>query len=224
MFEFYLDTADATKVLQLNQSLPIYGVTTNPSILAQAGLGISTVLPAMDKALGGSARMHVQVVTQTAEAMLVEARQLQALPYDIVVKVPATSVGLAAIKLMKAEGITVLATAIYTAQQGFLAALCGADYLAPYVNRIEAMGSDGVGVVADIQTLLVRHHFAAKLLPASFKNTLQVMDVLQLGVAAITIPVDIAEQMMAHPAVQPAVDQFTQDWQAVFGDRSVVES
>ncbi|NOQ16518.1 MAG: fructose-6-phosphate aldolase, partial [Methyloprofundus sp.] len=196
----------------------------NPSILAKAGLGIATVLPDINTALGGQARFHVQVVSQTAEAMLAEALQLDALPYDIVVKVPATQVGLAAIKLMKAEGIIVLATAIYTAQQGFLAALCGADYLAPYVNRIDAMGVDGIGVVADIQALLVRHGFAAKLLPASFKNTLQVMDILQLGVASITIPVEIAEQMMAHPAVQPAVDQFTQDWQASFGDKLVVDS
>ncbi|BCG64568.1 MAG: fructose-6-phosphate aldolase 1 [Methyloprofundus sp.] len=224
MFEFYLDTADAEKVAELNKSIPIFGVTTNPSILAKAGLGIATVFPDISTALGGQARFHVQVVSQTAEAMLAEALQLDALPYDIVVKVPATQVGLAAIKLMKAEGIMVLATAIYTAQQGFLAALCGADYLAPYVNRIDAMGVDGIGVVADIQALLVRHGFAAKLLPASFKNTLQVMDILQLGVASITIPVEIAEQMMAHPAVQPAVDQFTQDWQAGFGDKLVIDS
>jgi TalC/MipB family fructose-6-phosphate aldolase len=118
----------------------------------------------------------------------------------------------------------VLATAIYSAHQGFLAALCGADYLAPYVNRIDVMGADGVGVVAELQLLLDQHRLDSKILPASFKNTQQVMDVLKLGVGAITLPVDVAAQMFAHPAVQPAVDHFIHDWQGVFGSKLSFES
>ncbi len=140
------------------------------------------------------------------------------------VKVPATETGLAAIRKIKAEDILVLATAVYSAQQGFLAALCGADYLAPYVNRIDAMGADGVGVVADLQVLLDQHRLDCTILPASFKNTQQVMNVLKLGVGAITLPVDVAAQLFAHPAVQPAVEQFTQDWQGVFGSKLSFES
>ena len=118
----------------------------------------------------------------------------------------------------------VLATAIYSVQQGFLAALCGADYLAPYVNRIDAMGVSGINVVADIQLLLNQQGLASKLLPASFKNTQQVMDVLKLGIEAITLPVDIADQLMSHPAVQPAVNQFEKDWVTAFGDQLSFES
>ena len=127
-------------------------------------------------------------------------------------------------KKIKAEKITVLATAIYNVQQGFLAALCGADYLAPYVNRIDAMGANGVGVVADLQLLLNQHHLDSKILPASFKNVQQVMEVLKLGVGAITIPYDIAAQLFTHPAVQPAVDQFSHDWQEAFGNKLSFES
>jgi len=218
MFELYLDTADAQQVASLNKSLPVFGVTTNPSILAKAGLGVNQALPALAKALNGQARFHVQVVSQSAEGMLAEAIKLH------VVKVPATRIGLATIKLMKAEGITVLATAIYSVQQGFFAALCGADYLAPYVNRIDAMGANGIAVVAGLQNLINQQGLSTKLLPASFKNTQQVLDILQLGVASITLPVDIAEQMMSHPAVQPAVDQFSRDWQTSFGDQLSFES
>ena len=156
--------------------------------------------------------------------MLEEAKHINALPYDMVVKVPATEVGLAAIKKMKAENIQVLATAIYSTQQGFLAALCGADYLAPYVNRIDATGADGIGVVADLQLLLDQYHLDSKILPASFKNTQQVMGVLKVGVGAITLPVDVAALMFAHPAVQPAVDQFIYDWQMCFGSKLSFES
>jgi TalC/MipB family fructose-6-phosphate aldolase len=166
----------------------------------------------------------VQVVGENADAMLQEALRLQELPYRIVVKVPATEIGLAAIKRMKAQNLPVLATAIYSVQQGFLAALCGADYLAPYVNRIDAMGAHGPGVVANLQSLLDRHRLGSKLLPASFKNTQQVLEVLKAGVGAITLPPGIAAELFAHPAVQPAVSGFRQDWQDVFGQKLSFES
>jgi TalC/MipB family fructose-6-phosphate aldolase len=224
MLELYLDTVDVAQVARFNVCLPIRGVTTNPSILAKSGMGLQQTLPALAQVLGSEARFHVQVVSQTIMGMVEEAKQIAALPYDMVVKVPATELGLAAIRQMKAARIQVLATAIYSAHQGFLAALCGADYLAPYVNRIGAMGADGVGVVADLQLLLDRHGLDSKILPASFKNTQQVLEVLKVGVAAITLPVEVVAQMFANPAVQPAVDTFTQDWQGVFGKKLAFES
>ena len=102
-----------------------------------------------------------------------------------------------------------------------------ADYLAPYVNRIDAISKNdagGIGVVADLQALIDRHQLPGKLLPASFKNTQQVQGVLKAGVSAITIPVEIADELLTHPAAQPAVDRFNQDWQAVFGQTLPFES
>lgn len=224
MFELYLDTADIDQIARFSASLPVRGITTNPSILARAGVGLAELMPQVAEVLGKEARFHVQVVSESANAMLKEALSLQELPYDIVIKVPATEVGLAAIKQIKARNIPVLATAIYSVQQGFLAALCGADYLAPYVNRIDAIGGNGVGVVSDIQLLLDRHHFAGKLLPASFKNTQQVLEVAKIGVESITLPVEIAAEMFVHPAVQGAVNCFTQDWQGFFGQKLSFES
>jgi len=224
MFELYLDTADIGHIARFGAALPVRGITTNPSILAKAGIGLGALLPQVAGVLGNQARIHVQVVSDSADAMLKEALSVIELPYDIVVKVPATEIGLAAIKQMKARNIPVLATAIYSVQQGFLAALCGADYLAPYVNRIDALGANGTGVVADLQRLLDRHQLASKLLPASFKNTQQVLAVLQAGVASITLPAEIAAELFAHPSVQPAVNRFSQDWRDVFGPALSFES
>lgn len=137
MLELYLDTVDVIQVARFNECMPIRGVTTNPSILAAAGVGLQQALPALAEVLGDGARFHVQVVSHTVAQMLEEAEQIRALPYDLVVKVPVTETGLAAIRKMKAENIPGLATAVYSAHQGFLAALCGADYLAPYVNRCD---------------------------------------------------------------------------------------
>ena len=229
MFELYLDTADAGQIARLGACLPIRGITTNPSILAGANTGLNELLPKVTGTLGENARIYVQVVSESADAMLNEAQNLRKLPFDIIVKVPATETGLTAIKMMKAQHIPVpvLATAIYSVQQGFLAALCGADYLAPYVNRIDAInenGIDGIGVVADLQTLIDRHQFHSKLLPASFKNMQQVLGVLKVGVSAMTVPVDIADAMLTQPTVKPAVDRFNQDWRTVFGQTLPFES
>ena len=219
MIELYLDTADVNETARFNRCLPLRGITTNPSILAKSKKGLLETLESMSGILGSKARFHAQVVSTDVSGMVAEARALNELPYDIVVKVPATEMGLNAIKL-----IQVLATAIYSAHQGFLAALCGADYLAPYVNRIDAMGESGVEVVADLQLLLNQNNLPAKILAASFKNTRQVVDVMKLGIDAITLPVDVATQMFAHPAVQPAVDQFTKDWNGAFGNNLSYQS
>ncbi|MCF6204203.1 MAG: fructose-6-phosphate aldolase [Methylococcaceae bacterium] len=224
MIELYLDTVDINQVSRLNACLPLKGVTTNPSILAKAGRGVNHVLPELANVIGSEARFHIQVVSQILDEIVDEAFKINSLPYDIVVKIPATETGLAAIKKIKQQNIPVLATAIYSVQQGILAALSGADYLAPYVNRMDTMGNDGIKVVSDLQLLLTQQDLDCKLLPASFKNTLQVIEVMKLGVKAITIPVDIAIQMLEHPAVDSAVQQFSQDWINVFGDKLSFES
>lgn len=101
MIELYLDTADVAEVKRFNQCLPLKGVTTNPSILAKSKQGLNQTLAGMQEALGGTPRFHAQVVSTTVEDMVEEARQIHELPYDMVVKVPATETGLSAIKLMK---------------------------------------------------------------------------------------------------------------------------
>ncbi|SEN20983.1 transaldolase family protein [Nitrosomonas marina] len=233
MFELYLDTADIDQIACHSKYLPLRGITTNPSILANTNTGLQELLPKVREVIGEKARIHVQVVSANADAMLNEAVNLHKLPYDIVVKVPATETGIAAIRMMKRQQVPVLATAIYSVQQGFLAALCGADYLAPYVSRIDSIvtsgddnidGIGGVGVVADLQALIDQHQLPVRLLPASFKNMRQVLGVLNAGVSAITIPPEIAVKMLSHPALQPAVDRFNLDWQTVFGQTLPFES
>ncbi len=224
MIELYLDTVDIEQISRFNSCLPIKGVTTNPTILANAGLGVNQVLSEITQIIGTKACFHIQVVSNTVDEIVAEAEKIDALPYDLVVKVPASEQGLAAIKRIKQNNISVLATAIYSTQQGFFAALCSADYLAPYVNRMDMIGFDGIKVVADLQQLLDQQGFHCKLLPASFKNTKQVIDVMKLGVEAITLPVDVVSQMINHPVVDSAIGQFNQDWQAVFGTKLSYET
>lgn len=224
MLEIYLDTANLQQIQQLAPIFPLRGVTTNPSIMAAGGVGLSDLLPELAKILGKQTRIHVQVLSNNVDGIVEEARLLHALPYDIVVKIPAHANGLAAIKRIKQDDVPVLATAIYSKQQAMLAALNGADYLAPYLNRIDNLGVDSIEVISTIQNFLDQYQLPSKLLVASFKNLNQVLSVLDLGVGAVTLPTDIAWQFLNMPATDTAVEKFNSDWQLQFADKLSYQS
>ena len=132
-------------------------------------------------------------------------------------RIPSSSLkGLRAVKAAKAEGLNVLATSIYTPEQGFLAALSGADYLAPYCNRMCNYG-DGVARVIDLIRMVEVQGLSSKVIAASFHNVEQVHQLILAGVPAVTVPPAIAEAMMNHPGTESAVDDFTADWQRTYG-------
>lgn len=215
--ELYLDTSDVAAVRKLARIFPLAGVTTNPSIVAAGKTPLEELLPALQDALGGKGRLFAQVMATTAEGMVKDARKLRRIIADIVVKVPVSAEGLAAIKLLKAEGIPTLGTAVYGAGQGLLSALAGAEYVAPYVNRVDAQGGNGIQTVCDLQRLLSLHAPDAKVLAASFKTPRQALDCMLAGCGSITLPLDVAQQFIAAPAVDAAIAKFEQDWQGAFG-------
>lgn len=219
--ELYLDTSDVAAVKRLARIFPLAGVTTNPSIVAAGKTPVEVLLPQLYDALDGKGRLFAQVMANTAEGMVADAHKLRAIIPDLVVKVPVTAEGLAAIKCLKAEGIPTLGTAVYGAGQGLLSALAGAEYVAPYVNRVDAQGGDGVQTVKDLQRLLSLHAPGAKVLAASFKTPRQALACLLAGCESITLPLDVAQQFIAAPAVEAAVAKFEQDWQTAFGRTSI---
>jgi fructose-6-phosphate aldolase 1 len=214
--ELYLDTADVVAVKRLARVMPLAGVTTNPSIVARQGVPLWEVLPALRDALGGRGTLFAQVMAPTADAMVEEALQLRERVADLVVKVPSTAEGFHAMKTLTAQKVPTLGTAVYGAAQGLLAALSGAAYVAPYVNRLDAQGGDGIAVVTELQKLLTLHAPHAQVLAASFKSPRQALDCLLAGCTSITIPVDVADQWLKSPAVDAAIAQFESDWSNAF--------
>ncbi|MEY8709856.1 fructose-6-phosphate aldolase [Mangrovibacter phragmitis] len=219
--ELYLDTADIHAIKKLARILPLAGVTTNPSIVASSKQRPENLLPALYDALGGTGQLFAQVMADTAQGMVDDARKLRAIIPDLVVKVPVTPEGLAAIKCLSKEGIPTLGTAVYGAAQGLLSALAGARYVAPYINRVDAQGGSGIELVNDLQSLLVQHAPQAQVLAASFKTPRQALDCLLAGCGAITLPVDVATQFISAPAVTAAVEKFEQDWLGAFESKQL---
>lgn len=215
--EFYLDTADVDAVSRLAKVLPIKGVTTNPSIVARGKRDIYSVLQELQSVIGAEGQLFAQVLGREAEQMVAEAHRLREIVPSLVVKVPVTHAGLTAIKQLKALNIPTLGTAVYGAGQGFYAALAGASYIAPYVNRLDSQGGDGIGLVRDLQKLIDLHCPATQVLAASFRTPRQVLDCLLTGCSAITVDPALAELFLQDPAVDDALTRFDRDWSAAYG-------
>ena len=217
--ELFLDTADAQAVKELSETLTIAGVTTNPTIITRSGKTLERVIDEMCKTLAPNQKSFFQVIATDFDGILEETRRICALREDAYAKIPVTPVGLKAIKAAKAEGLNVLATAIYSADQAFLAAMNGADYLAPYVNRMCNYG-DGVGQVADLVNMLATNGLPSKICAASFKNTEQVHDMICVGAQSVTVAPDIVWTMVKHPGTGIAVEEFSAAWENSFGRRT----
>ena len=133
------------------------------------------------------------------------------------VKVPTTKEGLKAMRILKAEGANVTATAIYTQIQAFLAAKAGADYAAPYVNRIDNLGANGIKVAKDIHDIFKKNGLKTEVLAASFKNSQQVLELCEYGVGAATISPDVIEGLIINDSVTMAVEAFVKDFEGLCG-------
>lgn len=214
--ELILDTADVQAIKKYNEYLTIDGVTTNPTIITKSGKPFDVVISEILEILDDNQSLYVQVLATTCDEIVEEAAYIHSLrEKNIYAKIPVTNEGLKAIKLCKQRGFHVLATAIYSAEQGFLAALSGADCLAPYVNRMDNLGN-GVQNVLDLVEMLRINNMNTRVIAASFKNTSQVHSLIKGGIQAVTVPTDVLQNMMDHPMTDIAVDTFSKDWKTAY--------
>ena len=214
-----IDDANIEKIKKIYELYPVDGVSTNPSILAKTGRPPYEVLKEIRRIIGDEGELFVQATGATAELMLEEARRIVAeTGSNTLVKIPCTPEGFKAMKLLHNEGIRFIGTAIYTAMQGFLAAKCGAEYVAPYVNRIDNMGFDGIQVSKDIHDAISKSGYNCGLLAASFKNSQQVLELTKYGVKAVTLAPDVIEALVKNAAIDAAVEQFNSDFAALVGE------
>lgn len=213
-----VDFANLDQIKEMYSYYPVDGVTTNPSILAKEGKNPYKVLKAIREFIGQDAELHVQVVSLDAEEIVKEAHKIrEELGTSTYVKVPVTREGLKAIKILSKEGVNITATAIYTQMQAYLAGKAGALYAAPYVNRIDNLGADGVKVAKEIHDIFKKNELKTEVLAASFKNSQQVLELAKYGIGAATIAPDVIEGLIKLDAVTCAVAAFNKDFEKLCG-------
>ena len=213
-----LDTANVEQIAKCFDFFPIAGVTTNPTLIAREERPLYDILTDIRDVIGETAMLHVQVLGPDAATMVAEANQLRdRLGSGIFPKLPVTREGLKAIRILASSGFSVTATAILTPLQALLAARAGAAFTAPYVNRIDNSGGDGVGVVTDIVRMFSIHGLPTKVLTASFKNVRQVHDMALAGAHAATMTPELLDLVFSHPLTDSGVANFNADWAAAYG-------
>lgn len=216
--EYYIDSANTIAIEKLVRDFPIAGVTTNPSIVGKANTALSPLLKKIREIIGEERRIFVQTLSSHPEDVLGDAEAVKNLiGENISIKVPCTADGLHAMTLLKENDYTVTATAVFTPQQAMLAAVAGADYVAPYVNRLDSITSDSVKVVEDTISLFNLTGIKSVVLAASFKNAEQIHRTMLAGCQTVTIPPELFPSLINHPMTKNALEQFDNDWARVYG-------
>ena len=217
---YMLDTANIEAIKKGVDLYPLSGVTTNPTIVAREKRSLKSIISDIREVIGRERMLHVQVMGKTADVMLKEVQALKAIDEQLIIKVPVTAQGIKAIGQISREGHSVTATAILTPQQALMAAMAGAEFLAPYVNRLDNICSGGIQVVSEIALLIENYNLDAKILAASFKNVQQVHEVALTGAQSVTIAPDVFDQLIVHPLTDSGVSGFVSDWEQAYGENT----
>lgn len=214
-----IDDANVEAIRRVWDTYPCAGVTTNPSILAKSGRRPFEVLHEIRGIIGQEAELHVQVIAADAAGMVEDAHRIVSeLGRGTYVKVPSVAEGFKAMKALHKEGIRLTATAIYTPMQAYLAGMCGAQYAAPYINRIDNMGYNGVQVAKEIHDIFTKNGIPCSVLAASFKNSQQVLELCKYGVGACTVSCDVIEGFVKNAAIDAAIGAFAADFAGLAGE------
>ncbi|GBD10714.1 Transaldolase [bacterium HR23] len=213
--ELFLDTANLEEIRQAVRLGVISGVTTNPSLAAKEGIGD---LEAYKSAVLEIARLvhgpiSVEVTALDAEGMVAQARDIAAWHPQVVVKLPSTVAGFQAMAVVCKEGIRVNQTLCFSLNQALLGARLGVAFISPFVGRLDDEGHQGMALVADIVHLVRRYAYPTKVLAASIRHPLHVVEAMRVGADIATVPFKVLMQMTHHPLTDVGIQRFTQDWE-----------
>jgi fructose-6-phosphate aldolase 2 len=215
---YMADTADLEELRELYTFFPLEGVTTNPTILKHAGYKLSVAVEGIQE-LVGTGMVHVQMVSSQTEDMVREAKKYRSyfdFGDNFYAKIPVTPNGYKAMRILKDAGVNVTATAIFTQQQALVAMKAGADFVAPYVSRLDNISSHGIEVVGDIVENIALYGLNGKVLAASFKTVDQIYRTSMVGAHSATISPELLHQLIKHPMTDISVNQFEIDAEGLY--------
>jgi len=218
---YIIDSADPSFIKDMMDKYEILGITTNPTIIAKENKEYIPLLQELDALLTGK-DFHVQLVDETYEGMIAEANKLRKIIKTILhIKIPVSDAGFKAIRRLSSYDFSVTATAVCTVNQGIMAAINGAEYLAIYVNRISNSGLDGNAVIKDIKDALLRFNLNTKVVGASYKSVHQVTDSIRNGVDQVTVGKDLFEKLFYSDITEKSIKQFTNDFNDLYSNEEV---
>lgn len=211
--KLFIDTANTEEIRQANDLGVICGVTTNPSLIAKEGLVFEEVIKEITSIVDGP--ISAEVVSLEAPKMVEEALELVKIHSNIVIKIPMTTEGLKATKILSSKGIKTNVTLIFSAAQALLAARAGATYVSPFVGRLDDIGQTGMDLVSDIAEIFDIHGITTEIIAASIRSPLHVIDAAKAGADIATVPYGVILQMTKHPLTDNGIERFMKDWEGL---------
>lgn len=211
--KFFVDTAEVEEIREASRLGILDGVTTNPTLIARTGRRFEEVIREICSIVSGP--VSAEVVATDTEGMVTEARSHAGLAPNVVVKVPLTAAGLRAVKILSQEGIKTNVTLCFSAVQALLAAKAGADYISPFVGRLDDRGHRGMEVVEQIRTIYDNYDFETEIIVASIRHPLHVLEAALMGADIATVPFATFEKLLSHPLTDEGIRRFLSDWEKV---------
>ena len=212
--KFFLDTANVDQIREANEMGVISGVTTNPSLIAKEGRDFNEVIKEITSIVDGP--ISGEVISEDAKGMIEEGRKIAAIHKNMIVKIPMTAEGLKAVKVLSKEGVKTNVTLVFSANQALLAANAGATYVSPFLGRVDDISMDGMEIIRTIAEIFDIHGIGTKIIAASVRHPLHVIEAARAGADIATIPYKILMQMIKHPLTDQGLERFKADWNATF--------
>ena len=217
--KIFVDTGKIEDIKKANDLGVICGVTTNPSLIAkEGGRSQEEILKEIASIVDGPISGEVKATTVDAEGMIAEGREIAKLHPNMVVKIPMTTEGLKATKVLSSEGIKTNVTLIFTANQAILAANAGATYVSPFLGRLDDINQPGIDLIRTIAEIFDIYGYETEIIAASIRNPIHVTDCALAGADIASIPYDVIEKMTKHPLTDQGIEKFQKDYIAVFGE------
>lgn len=211
--KFFIDTANLSQIREAQDLGILDGVTTNPSLMAKEGIKGKEAILQHYKTICNitDGDVSAEVLSIHYEDMIKEGEELAALHERIVVKIPMTKDGIKAIKYFTQKGIKTNCTLVFSAGQALLAAKAGATYVSPFLGRLDDISTDGIGLIEEIRTIYDNYLFDSKILAASIRNPMHIVNCAKTGADVITSPLSSILQLLNHPLTEIGLAQFVAD-------------
>ena len=223
--KYLIDSANLDEIRALSEYLPIAGVTSNPSIVKKEGsVPFFAHMREIRSIIGNLRPLHIQVTATDYDGMMRDAEAVfRHVDEKVFIKVPVDFEGVKVIKALRRQGANVTATAVYGMDQAFMALEAGADCIAPYYNRMEALGVDAASVIGNIAGIIAHYGYETEILAASFKQPAQIDRAILAGAHSVTVAPDVLRGIFAKQVVADAVQAFSDDWTGLYGGKPLAE-
>jgi transaldolase len=212
--KFFIDTANPDEIKRAYEMGVIDGVTTNPTLISKEKKDFESLIEEIFKIIKGLP-ISLEVLSLNSEGMIEEARRLSRMSENIVVKIPMTTEGLKAIKVLVSEGIKTNTTLVFSPTQALLAAKAGTTYVSPFIGRLDDIAQTGMELVEQIVTIFTNYGFESQVIVSSIRHPIHVLEAALIGADVATIPYKVIEQLVKHPLTDIGIERFLADWKKV---------